>query len=87
MALSNTQYDQIKRMYDQKLLRRHYEIEKRTAYVNEHVEGYKELSDAISSLSIGWLYPNSSNNLSYKTITSSSSPVIVYLLSIALYYF
>ena len=52
MALSNTQYDQIKRMYDQKLLRRHYEIEKRTAYVNEHVEGYKELSDAISSLSI-----------------------------------
>lgn len=52
MALSNTQYDQIKRMYDQKLLRRHYEIEKRTAYVNEHVEGYKELSDAISSLSV-----------------------------------
>ena len=52
MALTNTQYDQIKHMYDQKQLQRHYEIEKRTNYVNQNVEGYKELSDTISSLSV-----------------------------------
>ena len=52
MALTNTQYDQIKRIYDQKQLKRHYECEKRLQYVNKNIPGFKELSDSISSLSI-----------------------------------
>ena len=50
MALSNAQYDQIKKIYDDRQLARHYEIEKRLKYLNEHVTGYKDLNDQISSL-------------------------------------
>lgn len=50
MALSNAQYDQIKKKYDDRQLARHYELEKRLAYVNEHVDGFKEVNDSISSL-------------------------------------
>lgn len=52
MALSNSQYDQLMRTYEQRqldnerILRRHYE----TAYA--HIPELKELDDAISSLSI-----------------------------------
>lgn len=50
MALSNAQYDQIKKIYDKRLLDRHYESEKRLSYVNEHVPGFKALNDDISAL-------------------------------------
>lgn len=50
MALSNAQYDRIKRIYDKRLLDRHYESEKRLSYVNEHVPGFKALNDEISAL-------------------------------------
>lgn len=50
MALSNAQYDRIKKIYDKRLLDRHYEFEKRLSYVNEHVPGFKALNDDISAL-------------------------------------
>lgn len=52
MALNNMQYDVIKRRYDEKRRLADRDRDSRIAYVNEHVDGYKELSDAISSLSI-----------------------------------
>ena len=52
MSLSNAQYDQIKKKYDDRQLARHYESEKRLAYVNEHVDGFQEINDSISSLCI-----------------------------------
>ena len=50
MALTNSQFDQIKKIYDDRKLARHYEQEKRLAYVNEHVDGFREINDSISSL-------------------------------------
>ena len=50
MALSNSQYDTIKRIYDTRQLARHYEQEKRLNYVNEHVDGFREVNESISSL-------------------------------------
>lgn len=50
MALSNSQYDTIKRIYDNRQLARHYEQEKRLNYVNEHVDGFREVNESISSL-------------------------------------
>lgn len=50
MSLSNAQYDKIKKIYDDRQLARHYEQEKRLAYVNEHVDGFREVNDSISSL-------------------------------------
>ena len=52
MSLSNAQYDQIKKKYDNRQLARHYEIEKRLAYVNEHVDGFQQINDSISSLCV-----------------------------------
>ena len=52
MSLSNAQYDQIKKKYDDRQLARHYELEKRLAYVNEHVDGFRETNDRISSLCV-----------------------------------
>ncbi len=50
MSLSNAQYDKIKKIYDNRQLARHYESEKRLAYVNEHVDGFREVNDSISEL-------------------------------------
>ena len=50
MALSNSQYDTIKRIYDNRQLARHYEQEKRLNHVNEHVDGFREVNESISSL-------------------------------------
>ena len=52
MALSNSQYDTIKRIYDNRQLARHYEQEKRLNYVNENVDGFREVNESISSLCI-----------------------------------
>lgn len=52
MALTNTQFDQIKRIYDQKQLKRHYELEKRLNYVKQSIPGFKEINDSVASLSV-----------------------------------
>ena len=52
MSLSNSQYDSIKKIYDDRLLARHHEQEKRLAYVYEHVDGFREVDESISSLCI-----------------------------------
>lgn len=52
MALTNSQYETIEKKYADIRTENRLELEKRTNYINEHVDGYKELSDAIASLSI-----------------------------------
>ena len=52
MSLTNLQYETIKRIYDEKQRRHRLLLEARTAYVNEHVDGFREISDAISTLSV-----------------------------------
>lgn len=50
MALTNSQYDQIKRIYDERQLARRREEDSRLAYVYEHVDGFREVNESISSL-------------------------------------
>lgn len=50
MSLSNAQYDKIKKIYDDRQLSRYYEREKRLAFVNEHIDGFRQINDRISSL-------------------------------------
>lgn len=52
MALSNSQYQEIIHNYELRQLQNHRLSEQRTAEINEKVEGYKELSDSIASLSV-----------------------------------
>ena len=52
MALTNSQFDQIKRIYDQRQLARRHEEERRLAYVYEHVDGFREVNESISSLCV-----------------------------------
>ena len=50
MALTNSQFDKIKRIYDERMLNRRHEEEKRLSYVYEHVDGFREVHESISSL-------------------------------------
>lgn len=50
MALTNSQYDQIKKIYDDRQLARRREEEARLAHVYEHVDGFREVNESISSL-------------------------------------
>lgn len=50
MALTNSQYDKIKKIYDDRQLARRYEEERRLAYVYEHVDGFREVNESISAL-------------------------------------
>jgi DNA replication protein DnaC len=50
VALTNSQYDQIKRIYDERLLARRREEEARLSYVNDKIDGFREVNDSISSL-------------------------------------
>lgn len=52
MSFTNTQYDYIKRIYDTKRMDNQAELDRRKEYVDSHVDGYRELSDAIVSLSM-----------------------------------
>lgn len=52
MSFTNAQYDYIKRIYDNKRMDNQAELDRRKEYVNANVDGYKELSDAIVSLSM-----------------------------------
>lgn len=53
MSLSNSQYESIIRTYEEKQNRNRRLLEQRRAYVYEHVDGYREMEDSVSSLSVG----------------------------------
>ena len=52
MSLSNLQYEMIQKKYADRQRHNRLQLEEHIAYVNEHVDGYRELNDAISSLCI-----------------------------------
>lgn len=52
MALSNSQYNAIMRVYEERQTRNRHSLEERTAWVNQQVEGYRELSDSIAAISV-----------------------------------
>ena len=52
MPLTNTQYDMILRGYEDKQLKSRHELERKTAYVYEHIPAYQELENAIATLSV-----------------------------------
>lgn len=52
MALNNTQYDAIIREYEEKQTRNRHLLEERKVEVYAKVEGYRELSESISAISV-----------------------------------
>lgn len=52
MALTNSQHDTIIRGFEAKQNRNRRLLEERTAYVYSHVEGYKEIDESVSSISV-----------------------------------
>lgn len=52
MPLNNTQYDSIIRTYEEKQNKNRHLMEERRAHVYEHVDGYRELDESISSISV-----------------------------------
>ena len=52
MPLTNTQYDIIRRDYENRQLHNRHELERRTAYVYSHIPDYQNLDDKVSSLSV-----------------------------------
>ncbi len=52
MPLNNTQYDSIIRTYEAKQNKNRHLLEERRSYVYEHVDGYRELDESISSISV-----------------------------------
>ena len=52
MALTNSQYNTIMKTYEEKQLILRQELDAKITYINEHVPGYENLSDQISSLAI-----------------------------------
>lgn len=52
MALSNSQYDRIIRRYEDIQTKNRHQLEERTAYVYQHVDGYRALAESIASISV-----------------------------------
>lgn len=52
MSLTNSQIDEIKRIYDETRMLNQEEYDRRREYVENNIDGYKELSDSIASLSV-----------------------------------
>ncbi|MCM1175848.1 MAG: ATP-binding protein [Blautia sp.] len=52
MSLTNTQYDIILRGYENRQLHNRHELERKTAYVYDHVPGYRELEEQTASISV-----------------------------------
>lgn len=52
MALTNAQYDQILHQYEMKQLNSRREVERKLAYVYEHIPGYRDLEDAVAAISV-----------------------------------
>ncbi|MDE5597320.1 MAG: ATP-binding protein [Lachnospiraceae bacterium] len=64
MSLTNTQYDIILRDYENRQLNNRHELERKTAYVYEHIPDYRALEDKIASISVsqGKKYLNGDEN-------------------------
>ena len=64
MSLTNTQYDIILRDYENRQLTNRHELERKTAYVYEHIPDYRVLEDKIASISVsqGKKYLNGDEN-------------------------
>lgn len=52
MSLTNSQYNSIQRIYDEKQKRHRLELENHINYVNQNISGFLELNNAISSLCV-----------------------------------
>lgn len=52
MPLSNIQYDAIHRDYEIRQLNNRHKLERKMEYVYDHVPGYRDLEDAIASVSV-----------------------------------
>lgn len=52
MSLTNAQYDMILHQYERKQLKSRRDVERRRAYVYDHVPGYRELEDQTASVSV-----------------------------------
>ena len=52
MPLSNSQYDSIVHTYEEKQNRNRHLLEERRNHVYKHIDGYRELEDSISSVSV-----------------------------------
>ena len=52
MPLTNAQFDSIKRIYDERVMENQAEMDRRRAYVEANVDGYRELDEAIASMSV-----------------------------------
>lgn len=52
MPLTNAQFDSIKRIYDERVMENQAELDRRRAYVDANVDGYRELDEAIASMSV-----------------------------------
>lgn len=52
MALTNAQYDQILHQYEMKQLNSRRQVERKLAYVYEHIPGYRDLEDAVAAISV-----------------------------------
>lgn len=52
MSLTNSQYDTILRDYENRQLHNRHELERKKAYVYDHVPGYRDLEDAVAAISV-----------------------------------
>ncbi len=52
MALTNAQYDSIIRKYNQKKQRAEMDAQERTAYIYDHLAGYRQICDSIASFGV-----------------------------------
>ena len=52
MALTNTQYNTIMRVYEQKQTKNRHERENRLNFVYANVKGYRSLDESVATLSV-----------------------------------
>ena len=52
MSLTNSQYDIILHDYENRQLNNRHELERKKAYVYEHIPGYRDLEDAVAAVSV-----------------------------------
>ena len=52
MALTNSQYETIMKLYEARQTNSRHLLEERTAYVTKHIPGYNEVRNEIASVSV-----------------------------------
>ena len=52
MSLTNAQYDRILHQYEMKQLKSRRDVEKKLAYVYDHIPTYRDLENAVASVSV-----------------------------------